>query len=135
LLLSDIVLAEPRVEGRWRRGNVALALVPTGRFKGGSFRVFYEIYNIEKNAAYTTEIEIEPVQRSTGQRIKDLFGGKNKISLQFEGVALDVQNGVLQELRQVDAPLAPGRYRMRITVRSANGELARGERLFAVPED
>ncbi|HEY0673423.1 MAG TPA: hypothetical protein VGD27_14190 [Longimicrobiales bacterium] len=135
LMLSDIVLAEPRVEGRWRRGNVALALVPTGRFKGGSFRVFYEIYNLEKNSAYTTEIEIEPVQRSAGQKIKDLFGGKSKIALKFDGVALDVQDGVLQELRQVEAPLAAGRYRMRIIVRAANGEVTRGERLFAVPED
>ncbi len=135
LMLSDVVLAEPRVEGRWRRGNVALALVPTGRFKGGSFRVFYEIYNIEKNSAYTTEIEIEPIERSAGQRIKDLFGGKNGIALKFEGVALDVQDGTLQELRQVDAPLPPGKYRMRITVRTADGQTARGEREFAVQED
>jgi GWxTD domain-containing protein len=134
LMMSDIVLAEPRVDGRWRRGNVALALVPTGRFKGGSFRVFYEIYNIEKNSAYTTEIEIEPVQRSAGQRIKELFGSKSKISLKFDGVALDVQDGVLQELRQVEAPLSPGRYRMRISVRDANGELVKGERLFVVPD-
>ena len=134
LMLSDIVLAEPRVEGRWRRGNVALALVPTGRFKGGSFRVFYEIYNIPQNSAYTTEIEIEPVQRSAGRRIKELFGGKSKISLSFEGVALDVKDGVLQELRQIEAALTPGRYRMRITVTDADGETVRGERLFVVPD-
>jgi hypothetical protein len=115
---------------------VALALVPTGRFKGGSFRVFYEIYNIEKNSAYNTEIEIEPVQKSAGQKLKSLLGGgKNSISLKFDGVALDVQDGALQELRQVDAPLSPGRYRMRITVRNAAGEIVKGERLFVVPED
>ncbi len=136
LMLSDIVLAEPRVEGRWKRGDVALALVPTGRFKGGSFRVFYEIYNIEKNSAYNTEIEIEPVQKSAGEKLKSLLGaGKNSISLKFDGVALDVQDGALQELRQVDAPLSPGRYRMRITVRNAAGEIVKGERLFVVPED
>ncbi len=134
LMMSDIVLAEPRVEGRWHRGNVALALVPTGRFKGGSFRVFYEIYNIEDNSAYSTEIEIEPIQRSAGQRIKELFGSKSKISLKFDGVALDVKDGVLQELRQVEAPLSPGRYRMRITVKNANGETVKGERLFVVPD-
>jgi GWxTD domain-containing protein len=134
LMMSDIVLAEPRVEGRWHRGNVKLALVPTGRFKGGSFKVFYELYNIEKNSAYTTEIEIEPIQRSPGQRFKDLFGTKSKISLKFDGVAMDVQNGALQELRQVEAPLPEGRYRMRITVRNANGETVRGERIFVVPE-
>lgn len=135
LMMSDIVLAEPRVEGKWKRGNVALALVPTGRFKGGSFKVFYEIYNIEKNSAYTTEIEIEPIQRSAGQRIKQLFGSKGRIALKFDGVALDVENGTLQELRQVDAPLPQGRYRMRITVRNASGEIVKGERVFVVPEE
>lgn len=136
LLLSDIVLAEPRVDGRWRRGGVALALVPTGRFKGGSFRVFYEIYNIEKNSSYSTEIEIEPLQKSAGRKLKEFFGAaKQGISLKFDGVALDVQNGALQELRQVEAPLPPGKYRMRITVRAANGESARGERLFVVPKE
>jgi tetratricopeptide (TPR) repeat protein len=134
LMLSDIVLAEPGVDGRWKRGDVALALVPTGRFKGGAFRVFYEIYNIAQNSAYSTEIEIEPVEKTAGQRIKELFGGKSKISLSFDGVALDVKEGALQELRQVEAKLGPGRYRMRITVRDAGGQTARGERLFIVPD-
>jgi len=135
LLMSDIVLAEPRVEGKWHRGDVKLALVPTGRFKGGSFRAFYELYNIADNTAYSTEIEIEPIQKSAGQKLKSLFGGKGKISLKFDGVALDVKNNTLQELRQVDAQLGPGRYRMRITVRLENGETVRGERVFVVPED
>ena len=134
LMMSDIVLAEPRVEGRWKRGDVSLALVPTGRFKGASFRVFYEIYNITPNSAYTTEIEIEPVQRSTGQKLKELFGGKSKIALKFDDVAMNVKDGTLQELRQVEAQLSPGRYRMRIVVRDANGETVRGERMFIVPE-
>lgn len=134
LMLSDIVLAEPRVDGRWRRGQVALALVPTGRFKGGSFRVFYEIYNIPQNSAYTTEIEIEPVLKSAGRRIKELFGAKSRIAFRFDGVALDVKNGVLQELRTMEARLSPGRYRLRITVKAASGETIKGERLFIVPE-
>lgn len=135
LMMSDVVLAEPRVDGRWRRGDVALALVPTGRFKGGSFRAFYELYNIPNNAAYTTEIEIEPIQKGAGQKLKGLFGGKSKISLKFDGVALDVKNNTLQELRQVDAQLGPGRYRMRVTVRLESGETVHGERVFAVPDE
>jgi hypothetical protein len=136
LMMSDIVLAEPRVEGRWHRGDVALALVPTGRFKGASFRVFYELYNIPDNTAYSTEIEIEALQKTTGQKLKRLFGAnKGKISLKFDGVAVDVKNNALQELRQVDAQLPVGRYRMRVTVRLENGETVKGERVFAVPED
>ena len=135
LMMSDIVLAEPRVEGRWHRGDVKLALVPTGRFKGGSFRAFYELYNIPDNTAYSTEIEIEPIQKSAGQKLKSLFGGKSKISLKFDGVALDVKNNTLQELRQVEAQLGSGRYRMRVTVRLESGETVKGERVFVVPED
>lgn len=134
LMLSDIVLAEPGVEGKWRRGDAALALVPTGRFKGGSFRVFYEVYNIPQNTPYTTEVEIEPIQKSAGQRIKDLFGGKNNLSFRFDAVAMDVKNGTLQELRQVNVPFGPGRYRMRISLKTAAGEIARGERVFIIPD-
>jgi hypothetical protein len=135
LMLSDVVLAEPLVEGRWRRGDVALALVPTGYFKGGSFNVFYEVYNLAPNARYSTEIEIEPLRSTAGEKIKGLIGGKNKMTLRFEGIAVDVRDGVLQELRRVDAPLPPARYRMRIAVKNLETqEIAKNERTFAVPK-
>jgi tetratricopeptide (TPR) repeat protein len=136
LMLSDIVLAEPGVAGQWHRGEVALALVPTGRFKGGSFSVFYEIYNIAPNAQYSTEIEIEPLRKSAGDKIKGWFGGKNKMTLRFEGVATNVHDAALQELRQVEAPLPPGQYRLRVTVKDLETQqTAKSERLFAVPKD
>lgn len=136
LMLSDIVLAEPGVSGQWHRGEIALALVPTGYFKGGSFNVFYEIYNIAPNAQYSTEIEIEPLRRSTGDKIKGLFGGKNKMTLRFEGAATNVHDAALQELRRVEAPLPPGHYRLRVTVKDLETQqTARNERVFAVPKD
>lgn len=136
LMLSDVVLAEPVADGRWRRGDVKLALVPTGYFRGGSFNVFYEIYNIATNASYSTEIEIEPVRASGSAKLKGLFGGKGKMTLKFEGVATHARAGVLQELRRVDAAIPPGRYRMRIIVRNLDtSEVARSERTFAVPKD
>jgi tetratricopeptide (TPR) repeat protein len=136
LMLSDIVLAEPGISGQWHRGEVALALVPTGYFKGGSFNIFYEIYNIAPNAPYSTEIEIEPMRRSAGEKIKNLFGGKSKMTLRFEGAATNVHNAALQELRQVEAPLPPGQYRLRVTVKDLETQqTARSERLFAVPKD
>ena len=133
-MISDIVLAEPNVQGRWHRGGVNLALVPTGYFKGGSFNVFYEIYNIGTNASYVTEIEIEPMKK-TGEKLKGIFGGgRNNIKFRFEGVATNAVNGTLQELRRVDAPLGPGTYRMRVMVKnSETGEMARNERVFSIP--
>lgn len=136
LMLSDIVLAEPGVSGEWHRGEVALALVPTGYFKGGSFSVFYEMYNIAPNAQYSTEIEIEPMRRSAGDKIKGLFGGKNKMTVRFEGVATNVHDAALQELRRIEAPLPPGHYRLRVTVKDLETQqTARSERFFAVPKD
>jgi hypothetical protein len=136
LMLSDLVLAEPVTRGRWHRGDVALALVPTGYFRGGSFSVFYEIYNISQNAKFSTEIEIEPIHQSAGDKLKGLFGGKGKMTLRFESEATAARNGVLQELRRVDAALPEGKYRMRIVVTNLEThESAKTERSFVVPED
>lgn len=135
LMLSDIVLAEPSVQGRWHRGAVALALVPTRYFRGGSFNVFYEIYNINKDDRYSTEIEIEEIRKSAGQKLKGLFGGKNSMKISFDGIAATAANGTLQELRRVDAPLSAGTYRMRVMVKNLeNGEVTRGEQTFSVPD-
>lgn len=135
LMMSDLVLAEPNRVGRWRRGDVALALVPTGYFQGGSFNVFYEIYNIAPDAAYSTEIEIEPLRESAGDKLRALFGGKNKMTLRFSGVANDVRNGTLQELRRVDAPLPAGKYRMKVSVTNTDTrETVAAQRVFEVPE-
>ena len=134
LMLSDIVLAEPGVKGKWHRGNVSLALVPTRYFKGGKFSVFYEVYNIAPNAHYSTEIEIEPVLKSTGQKLKGIFGSKGTVRFKFEGEATDVKDGTMQELRRMDAPLGAGVYRMRVTVKNLeNGETAHNERTFSIP--
>lgn len=136
LMLSDIVLAEPSPGGRWRRGDVALTLVPTGLFRGGSFTIFYEIYNIATNANYSTEIEIEPVRESTGSKLKAWFGGKNRMTLVFGGVASTAKRGTLQELRRIDAAFPPGQYRMRVAVRNLQTrEVARSERIFSIPRD
>ena len=135
LMLSDIVLAEPGVKGKWHRGDVSLALVPTRYFKGGKFNVFYEVYNLAPNANYSTEVEIEPIRRTTGQKLKSLFGGSSTIRFRFEGQATNVKNGTMQELRRVDAPLGAGDYRMRITVKNLdNGETTRNERTFTIPK-
>lgn len=135
LMLSDLVLAEPVAEGRWHRGDVALALVPTGFFRGGSFNIFYEIYNIATNAKFVTEIEIEALRESAGDKIKGLFAGKGKMTLRFESEAVNARDGVLQELRRVDAPLPAGSYRMSVTVKNLETqETAKAEREFAVPK-
>ena len=58
LMLSDVAISESGVEGSWRRGSVALALLPTGLLRQGFFDLYYEIYNLPAGHTYSTEITI-----------------------------------------------------------------------------
>jgi hypothetical protein len=134
LQLSDIVLAEPDSLGSFARGPHRLALAPTQVFPGGRFRVFYEIYNLPAGEPYRTEIRIERAKRSALAR---LFGRGNPVALRFdeiapEPVAPEPVAGLHYQLRDVEAPLAPGDYLMRVRVRTAGSEVERTRR-FTVP--
>jgi len=136
LMLSDLALAEPGPQGHWQRGNVRLSLVPTNEFRGGSFNVFYEIYNLPAGVKYTTEVHIERVRNSAGDRIRELFGGdQNEVRFRFAGESTADASGTMQELRRVNAELAPGDYRLNITVKNLeNGEEASTSRRFSIPK-
>jgi len=136
LMLSDIALAEPGPQGHWKRGNVRLSLVPTNEFRGGSFNVFYEIYNLPAGTNFTTEVHIQRTRPSTGDRIRELFGGnQGEIRFRFAGQSTADETGTMQELRRVDAGLGPGDYRLSITVRNlATGEEATTTRRFSIPK-
>jgi hypothetical protein len=68
LMLSDIALAQPDVRGGWPRGDVALALLPTGEFPGSAFEVYYEVYNMPRGHAYRTEIAVAEIGRGDSPR-------------------------------------------------------------------
>jgi hypothetical protein len=48
LMLSDVALGQPEQFGGWERGDAAIALLPTERFPGNEFDVFYEVYNLPR---------------------------------------------------------------------------------------
>lgn len=136
LMLSDVVLAAPGETGSFRRGSVALRLVPTREYRGGAFDVFYEVYNLAADHAYTTELLIEHEGGGIGHAVKRLFGGGGpEVRLRFEGVAQLEADGVVREIRSIESELSPGRYRVRITLTdSETGRSTTRERPFTVIE-
>jgi hypothetical protein len=121
LMISDIALGHPDVNGGWGRGDVTLALLPTSRFPESKFDVYYEIYNLPAGHRYSTDIAIEPLD-DAGEPI----ASSRPVRLRFAGQATIRRDGSLPELRRIEAPLAKGRYRITVTIidqrtgRSAN---------------
>jgi hypothetical protein len=132
LQLSDIVLAEPDSGGAFRRGEVALALVPTREFPGGAFRAFYEVYNLSPDAAAITELVVERRRDGLGRAVRRLFGSGPVVRLRFQSPG-PATGGVLQEVRRIDTALGPGAYRIRVRITDAlTGQTAEQQREFTV---
>lgn len=129
LMISDIALGDPEVEGGWERGDVSLALLPTSQFPESDFEVYYEIYNLPPATRYATEIAVEEVD-ARGRR---LAGGGGPVRLRFSGASPAWSGDVVRELRRVEAELDEGRYRLTVTIRSERtGETVSRSRLFHV---
>ncbi|MGD8277810.1 MAG: hypothetical protein PVH00_07280 [Gemmatimonadota bacterium] len=111
LQVSSIVLALPEAGGDWRRGSHSLSLMPLGQFEGGEFRVFYEVYGLEPEQTYVTEVTVEP----TGRR------GPEAIRLRFEDFAQPEADGIVRDVRRVETGLPPGRYRITVQVTDPRG--------------
>ncbi|HUF11574.1 MAG TPA: hypothetical protein VMN78_00575 [Longimicrobiales bacterium] len=128
LMLSDIALGQPDTRSGWRRGDVALALLPTSQFPASAFDVYYEIYNLTSGGSYTTAIAVERIDEP---RARD--DGDRRTTLRFFGESDSGADGALPELRRVEASLERGRYRLTATITDlATGESAARSRLFHV---
>jgi len=128
LMISDIALGVPDVKGGWKRGDVSLALLPTSQFPGGSFDLYYEVYNLPRDHRYETEVSVEALDDA----------GKPKdeaapVVTRFSGNAETRPDGTLPELRRVDTSMERGRYRLTVTVTDeATGVSATRSRLLQV---
>lgn len=122
LMLSDFVLARPDADSGWKRGETTLEILPSTRFPPAEFDIYYEIYNLPTGHAYTTEIVIERTNPGT-----------EPIHLRFAGESDAGRDGLVAELRRVDAQLTRGSYRMTINVTDlTTGERATRSRSFDV---
>ncbi|HEX6587462.1 MAG TPA: hypothetical protein VF039_00455 [Longimicrobiales bacterium] len=129
LMLSDIALGQPEQPGGWQRGAVAVALLPTERFPGNEFDVFYEVYNLPPGSDYRTEIAVERID-ARGNPLEN-----TRAAVRFRGDAT-TRGGVMAELRRLHTSLARGKHRITVTVTDvASGASATRSRLFTVRDD
>ena len=129
LMLSDIVLGLPEAEPGWRRGEVALALLPTRLFPMSAFDVFYEVYNLPSGNRYATEIFVEPIDETGALQV----GNRTPVRLRFAGESGAGPDDSLQELRHVETSLARGYYRIAVTITDEEtGATATRSRTFQV---
>jgi hypothetical protein len=122
LMLSDIALGQPDTRGGWKRGDVALAILPTSQFPSSSFDVFYEIYNLPDGASYTTQIVVQSLDKSDAR----------PVTLRFPDIA-HARGGTVQVLRRIDTSLGRGKHRITVTVSDgSSGASASMSREFEV---
>jgi hypothetical protein len=128
VVMTDIALGVPDETGGWKRGDVRLALLPTSQFPGGSFDLYYEIYNLPRNHQYETEVAVEALDDT--DKPKDDVA---PVVTRFSGIAETHPDGILPELRRVDTSMERGRYRLTVTVKDeATGTSASRSRLLLV---
>lgn len=136
LLISTVVLGLLEGAPNWRRGEVTLPVVPMGEFRGGDFRVFYEIYNLSDDAPFRTEITIHRVPRGDRDITGFLTDSNPVVRLRFDDRATPDAAGIVRQLRTVESELEPGIYRIRVSVLDLEGGgRSFTERQFAVVEE
>ena len=111
LSVSDIVLGREGSGVRWQSGATAVPLHPLNAYpKGGTAEVYYQLAGLKNGARYATRLE--------------LFGAEDdakkpaRLSIGFETTATDTRAEVSRSLGLQN--LAPGRYRVRLTVRGGD---------------
>jgi len=108
LMLSDIAFGRPDATIGWKRGDAILGILPTTRFPPAEFDIYYEVYNLPAGNDYRTEIAIE--------RTDSAAPAAEPIRLRFAGESSTQLDGVLPQLRRVDASLSRGSYRLTVTI-------------------
>lgn len=129
--LSDLLLAIPNGGVNWTRDSVQLSLTPAPQFKGGLLTTYYEVYDLPAGTPYDTELEISPAGRGVLGNLELLLRTGRALRLRYTGQATG--QPAIPELRQVQAQLPPGRYRMLVRIRALSiGQIVEREREFEV---
>ncbi|MEI2721120.1 MAG: hypothetical protein V9E87_13480 [Gemmatimonadales bacterium] len=111
LSVSDIVLGREGSGVRWQSGATAVPLHPLNAYpKGGTAEVYYQLAGLTTGTRYTSRLE--------------LFDGDDdpkkpaRLSIAFETTATSERAEVSRSLGLQN--IAPGRYRVRLTVRGGD---------------
>lgn len=114
---SDIVIANNGV-GPLIRGPVRLAPLPGHLItEDQAFRIYYELYGVERDEPLDVKIEITP-GRAEGilARLRELLAERQAVVAAFQEPA-EVTGDAAPVLRSVQAALKPGAYTVMITTR------------------
>lgn len=118
--ISDIVIADPRPSGSMRRGNQRLGPLPGMHLRSGApFGLYYEVYGA-RAGDYEVTITIEPAQTHVLKKLTGIFGRK-RMSMKVAFSSQADGSAVQQTFYNLTADLAPGPYRLHLTVKQ--GEL------------
>lgn len=121
--VSDLVLGRPGSGAPWVSGGDTVSVTARRRLAAAvPLQVYYEVHGLAPGEAYRSRLE---VRKQGGGSVFGwlgrLFGGGGPpIALSFEGVATGPTTRVLQTVDLTD--LDPGRYRLRIVVRTDEQE-------------
>ena len=126
--MSDVVLTRED-EGRWTRGGLTFPLTPAQSFTPNEpITIFYEIYNMEPDAPFRTEVRVVPAVRGLVDRLADVVTpGSRSLRVAFESTT-PAGDGPVQEVRTLQVPLRPDEYLIEVTVTDVRS----GQRASAV---
>jgi hypothetical protein len=120
LLLSDVVVAQPRA-GVLHRGTHDIAPAPGHAvFESTPFRLYYELYGARPGDPLSVTIQVLPAKgESILEKLQELISSREALSVSFEEQAVPDADGVLRVEREYRAELEPGAYSVVLTVRDA----------------
>ena len=120
LLLSDLVVAEPRA-GVLRRGTHEIAPAPGHAvFESTPFRLYYELYGARPGDPLSVTIRVLPAKgESILEKLQELISSREALSVSFEEQAVPDADGMLRVERDYQAELEPGAYSVVVTIHDA----------------
>jgi hypothetical protein len=133
--ISSIVVAVPGEAGPLLRGPHRVAPQPGHMVTlGESFRLFYELYGIARDAQVQTTIRIRRTREDDLEGVLARFSGKRaERELQFREPADPDGRGVVVRDVDIAGDLVPGDYAIDVLVRTSGAEL-RGSAALRIRE-
>jgi len=126
LLLSDLVVGEPR-SGILRRGTHQIAPAPGHAvLENTPFRLYYELYGARPGDPLSVTIQVLPGRdESLLAKLKALISSRDAFAVEFDEPASPDADGILRVEREYRADLKPGAYSVVATIRNGRtGETA-----------
>jgi tetratricopeptide (TPR) repeat protein len=135
--VSDVVIAEPEVQGVIVRDGASLAPIPNHSIPfGQAFRLYAEVYNVPAGAAVQTSIRVRLVDARGVEDLRKLFPRKQRErALTFESIAGSARPGMHVVDHVVANDLMPGMYSVELTATIGARNITRSAQLIVEMPD